>query len=363
MPVPIADGISHWGTTALELAIILGVFLLVIRGQRKLQENAERICREFAFKATIREMVAYYRTHIGRWYSKTGIAELLWFPVAQLSGGRTRSVGHNSLSPLEHLIAQYLYRGRMVKRLYRVLVATIASGAVLYLLNRIGLSLFGSVTWFNNQVQHRGAAGVISAVSLAFMQFLIFWVADAMLLSRSFLLALRKDEPAWPPEALKKEQQALGLPPDQAQLWSNLQLIARRTSWVTKFIWYPCLIIAGMGAAMFTIQFGEVQFVGNPTPLIMSSLMTVAAAILLRRSAESWRSAMIERLQDQRLQLLQGNPPNPDKTAQLDRLLDRVVELHAGAFAPYSEQPLVRAVLVPALTFGATTALQFLHPT
>ena len=47
--------------------------------------------------------------------------------------------------------------------------------------------------------------------------------------------------------------------------------------------------------------------------------------------------------------------------AQLDRLSERVAALRDGAFAPYSQQPMVRAVLVPALTYGATAGLQFLH--
>jgi len=38
-----------------------------------------------------------------------------------------------------------------------------------------------------------------------------------------------------------------------------------------------------------------------------------------------------------------------------------VLALREGAFAPYSEQPIVRAVLVPAATYAATIALQYLQ--
>jgi hypothetical protein len=47
--------------------------------------------------------------------------------------------------------------------------------------------------------------------------------------------------------------------------------------------------------------------------------------------------------------------------AQLDRLSERVSALCDGAFAPYSQQPMVRAVLVPVLTYGATAGVQYLH--
>jgi hypothetical protein len=116
-----------------------------------------------------------------------------------------------------------------------------------------------------------------------------------------------------------------------------------------------------MAVAVFTIQFGEMRFVGNPTPLIISVLITIAAAILLRSAAEKWRHEMIHQLEDERLRLLKGSPPKPESTAQVDRLLERIAELHMGAFAPYSEQPMVRAVLVPAVTFAATSALQAFH--
>jgi len=47
--------------------------------------------------------------------------------------------------------------------------------------------------------------------------------------------------------------------------------------------------------------------------------------------------------------------------SQITTLLDRVLALREGAFAPYSEQPIVRAVLVPAATYAATIALQYLQ--
>jgi hypothetical protein len=60
---------------------------------------------------------------------------------------------------------------------------------------------------------------------------------------------------------------------------------------------------------------------------------------------------------------LQATNPEGGEVAQLQTLLARVKTLHEGAFASYSQQPLVKAVLVPALTFVATVGLQYLHLT
>jgi hypothetical protein len=177
-------------------------------------------------------------------------------------------------------------------------------------------------------------------------------------------------------------------------------LIARRTHWVSKFIWYPSLVIAGMFAATFTVEYGQYRFESNPVTLLLSIGMIVAAVVLLRQAAETWRADVLRGLAHKRLALLavlappqpevwvpeavpsretavtapevlpssQGTikppaaePPNKDAVAQLEALIDLVTQLHDGAFAPYSEQPLVRAVLLPAVTFAATAGLPFLN--
>jgi len=359
MPIPIFDGTSRWGSTALEIAVIAASLALVYRGQRKLRENAETMRTEFGFLPTLDVLMNCYAKRLGPWYSEAHLAELCWFPFAKLSDAGLALAGPHRYSPLELLIAQYLYRGKAVKRLIRVGVATVASALVWTLLDRIGISFFGGVAWYSTQLRQHGWAGGLAILSLIAMQFLIFWVADAMLLTRSFVLALNHELPAWPVEALKKWQQ--GLPLNQATLWLNLKLVARRTSWVSNLIWYPSLVIAGMFAAVFTIKFGAVRFANNPVELVISITMTIAAAVLLRRSAEILRADVISRLENLRFLQLSGGTHCPNAIAQLDRLIDRVVNLRSGAFAPYSEQPLVRAVLVPLITFGATAGLPYLR--
>ena len=126
-------------------------------------------------------------------------------------------------------------------------------------------------------------------------------------------------------------------------------------------IWYPSLVIAAMAAAALTVEFGEFGFASNPIALVISAGFVVGAAVLLRRVAESWRTDVLVKLEDARVAGLDPSGERKASVAQLDRLSERVANLRDGAFAPYSQQPLVRAVLVPALTYGATAGLQFLH--
>jgi len=91
---------------------------------------------------------------------------------------------------------------------------------------------------------------------------------------------------------------------------------------------------------------------------VAGALFVIASAIALRSAAEAFRRGTRDRLEDDRLR---EQKAGGGSAAQLDSLLNRVAALRDGAFAPYSEQPIVRAVLVPAATYGATVVLQYLQ--
>jgi hypothetical protein len=368
VPASIFGGASLWAASLFEVLSILAVIALVLRGQRKLDENAEQMREEFGFENACADLIRWYGAQASAWTRKARIKEFFWFPFTRLSARSGPVLANAGVSELEALIAHYLHRGTAHARCWRVTLATILSTALLMTLESIpGLLFGGGIPQFDAHSFERSFGNWSSVCSLFAMQFLIFWVTDAMLLSRSFLLALLHDQPQWPLPALNREFTKVALPEGQAVMWLNLSLIARRTGWVANLIWYPSLVIAGMFVAAFTVQFGEFRFADNPIALVTSSVLIIIAVVLLRRAAEKWRADVIDRLEDERLRYLAGCAPNVDPeqgtspTHWLDRLLDRVTNLRDGAFAPYSEQPLVRAFLVPALTFVATAALQYWH--
>ena len=244
-------------------------------------------------------------------------------------------------------MAQYLNRGTALARFLRVICTAVLSVALLVALEAIpGIRAF------------RPSIDAISLASLFAMQFLILWTADALLLVRSFILTLWRDQPAWPTAALQKECDALGLDQERARLWLNLRLIGRRTDGVASLVWYPSFVIAASTLALLTIQFREFQFANNPIALVAGAIFVIASAIALRGAAEQVRRGTRHRLEDDRLR---EQKTGGGSAAQVESLLERVDALREGAFAPYSEQPIVRAVLVPAATYGATIAVQSLQ--
>jgi len=371
VPPPIFSGASHWAASMIEALSILVVITLVIRGQRKLGANARALLKKFDIPASTEQLMDSYCQWLrlpatSRWRRWK---ERLWFPLRRLSGNSKDPLPTNELSPLENLIAQYLYRGRWRARLMRVGVVTLAASVFLLVLEYIlmllefnlGVSFVRGFALVDTHYVERGIEDFVSLLNLLAVQFLIFWVADAMLLTRSFALALKEDRPGWPPAVVAERVRELGLAQEWTTLWLDLRLIGWRTGWVASLIWYPSLVIAAMAAAALTVEYGDFGFASNPIALVISAGFVMSAAIMLRRVAESWRSDVLLKLEDARLSALDPAADRKAGAAQLERLSERVSSLRDGAFAPYSQQPLVRAVLVPAVTYGATAGLQLLH--
>jgi hypothetical protein len=362
VPAPIFSGASPWASNLFELLSVVAVIVLVARGQRKLGDNAEKIRAEFGLQMTCEDMVKWSTVQIHAWPRRARLKEFFWFPFSRLSG-HAASLPSGEVSALEALLAQYLHRGTPLARLVRVAFATLLATSILYKLESIpSLPLGGGIPQFDAASIDQWFGSSISLLSLFAMQFLVFWVADAVLLSRSFLLALQHLEPQWPAQALAREHGKVNLPADEATIWLNLQLVARRTQWVANLIWYPSCVIAAMFIAAITVQFGKFRFADNPIALTICTAFIVIAVWQIRRSAETWRADVIDNLEDRRLRSLAvdvGATAALGSITQLDRLLDRVSNLRDGAFAPLSAQPVVRAVLLPLFTYGATLLLQY----
>jgi hypothetical protein len=370
-PPPIFSGASHWAASMIEALSILVVITLVIRGQRKLAANAKRVLAEFGFAIPADQLVHFYTDWLNLPTTPPGRRwrERVWLPLRRLSGNKNDPLPTNELSPLENLIAQYLHRGRWRARLRRVGFVTVAASLLVLVLEyllmifefNLGISFVKGFALVDTHYLERGIEDFISLLNLLAIQFLIFWVADAMLLTRSFALALKEDKPYWPEPVLAAHMKMLGVRKRWTALWLDLRLIAGRTERVSSLIWYPSLMIAAMAAAALTVNFGEFGFASNPIALLISAGFVVGAAVMLRRVAESWRTDVLVSLDNARIFGLEPANGGDANVPQLDRLSERVTALSDGAFAPYAQQPMVRAVLVPALTYGATAGLEYLH--
>jgi hypothetical protein len=359
--VPVFGGASIWAALIVELLSVLAVVCLTKRGQRMLDQNSVDIGREFKLENSPDKLIAFRAAQVARLPWRSQLKELIWFPIQSVSALVAESPDDNSFSPVEHLFARYLFRGRWLARFTRVLVATcIAVLGLMLIDHEVGTSYIEVGVLLPSGNFARGGAKILSLLSLMSIQFLVFWVADAMMLSRAFTLELLRDRPEWPSHALSQEETELGLSSGPSMTWLNLKLVGSRTICVANLVWYPSIVIALMAIAAFTVEFGPFSFASNPVSLIISTLLLVAAALLLRASAEQLRSKALTWLEDYRSRALRPQCAITAEAPQLEHLIARVRDLAKGAFAPYSQQPLVKALLVPAATYGSNLLLQYL---
>jgi hypothetical protein len=361
-PVPVFGGASIWAGLMVEMLVIIAVVALTIRGQRTLKGNADGIASRFKLGKTTAQLIEFRDKEIALLSRRKWWKELFWIPIRSVSSLTPDAPGNGDLSALEHLIARYLHRGLAKARFARVSAATVVSVAALVLIDRAtGTSIIQVGVLAPGSRMAGETAAALSFLGLLSIQFLVFWVADAMLLSRAFIIELCRDRPQWPETSLTHAKRDLQLATEPTTAWLNLRLAGARTRCVADLVWYPSLVLAAMAVASFTVEFGPYSFASNPICLVLSTLLLIVAAAYLRLSAESLRSTSMDWLQDLRSRALSSQSPKEAEAEQLDHLIERAAELKEGAFASYSQQPLVKALLVPAATYGAALLAQYLQ--
>ena len=158
----------------------------------------------------------------------------------------------------------------------------------------------------------------------------------------------------WPDDAVREFTSKLGIGEPMINDWIDLQFLAKRSRCITSLIYYPFIMIALLIISR-SPGFKNLQ---TPPTIIIAQIISVAiiigAVVALRRSAEAKRASVIENLSN-RLIAIRGSK-DAELTSQLELLLNRVENLRDGAFASWSSQPIVKAFLVPLLTYAATSA-------
>ena len=96
-----------------------------------------------------------------------------------------------------------------------------------------------------------------------------------------------------------------------------------------------------------------------PWPLVVTYAailcIIIGPVIAYRATAEKARRVACRHLSNR---IIAAKGRGADATAeQLEKLLAEMQELREGAFAPWTSQPVVRAVLLPLLTYGGTLLL------
>jgi hypothetical protein len=186
--------------------------------------------------------------------------------------------------------------------------------------------------------------------------FLTFLVVDALCYSRAFIKRLTRISTGWSSFTVAQYRLRYHLRnSDDLADWIDLRFVAERTRSVTQLVYLPFIALA-------VLLFSRSPLLDNfPMPLALvlaqaTILSAIIGAVLAYRStAEHARQVACRHVANR---IIAAKGRGDSTTAdQLNQLLTNIQELRDGAFAPWSSQPIVRAVLLPLVTYGGTLLL------
>ncbi|TMJ94922.1 MAG: hypothetical protein E6G77_21775 [Alphaproteobacteria bacterium] len=351
-PIILLNGLSLWPTTflrALTLALCIG---LIIRGYRLLNENIEKIFHDLDLMETRQRVEAEQKTLVGKIPPWIRFVSHFWY---LLPSERVTTEGERVPDHMFRFWGMYIYQGYQRARFYRAAAGMVAIALLWPIL---------TVAFGNPPVPARGSVSLVAyvivtgALVLA-TWFLIFAVADTTLLTWRVIKGFRTEMGIWPQKTLQQFSDRFKLPSDVLDDWIDLVFVSKRTKCVTTFIYYPFLIIALLVVSRSRLFANYGPSVPDVITMGIALLIVSGCAVALRLSAEALRARALRRLND-RIMAARQSQDGERLAGQLELLVRRVEELRDGAFTPFSQQPLVRAMLLPLGSFGGTALLEYL---
>jgi hypothetical protein len=336
------EGIGVWPTVVLRGATLVLCVLLTYHAFVALNQNMKRISKEMLI-ADKWDTVAQDRKHAGHLWLKD--ASRSFYIPAQDIGPAGKG---------DFFWQKYVFQGYLSSRLIRV-----GAGVIIML----GLWLILHSIFGNSPAPARGAISywLYRAVTLFLViaiLFLIFFVADATFLCWRAIRELGGDGNMWPDKTLDDFCHRLGLLKEDLDDWIDLTFIAKRTTYITWLIYIPFFIIA-------LLVFSRSQLFANFGPSIpdlitmsVAVLILIGCAVALRSAAEDSRKQALKRLHE-KIILAKKSANGTRRADQLSTLCQWIEDLRDGAFSPFSQQPLIRALLLPLGSFGGVALLEY----
>jgi hypothetical protein len=253
--------------------------------------------------------------------------------------------------PFNRLWMTYCYYGQRRWRLARAAVGTFALMALWLVLANI----FGEP---NDPARGLVAHHIyfwITILDVVITLLLIFLIVDATLFSRSLVIHLTAVESHWPGKLVEGYKERFHLGRANLEDWFDIRFVADRTRCITRLIYFPFLMLTLLMVSRSPI-FANYTF--TPTLVIAGVIILaiiIGSVISLRNAAEQARNTAIEHLSEK---IMAAKRTNPDMGSQLEELRTEVRNTQDGAFAPPLSQPIVKAVLLPLVSYGGAWLIQ-----
>jgi hypothetical protein len=348
-PFAMLDGISVWPTVLLRGGSIVLAGYFIWRALRNLNEDLVEITQNMKLEPVPEPLESQFKSGLK---DRRSLRE-------KLVGLFDFSLGSDPPTELAALQVNaawkaYVCQERLWSRCIRAAIYT------------LGLFLFGMFVL----VPMFGRPMIPARGDLAFkwymrtmygdvilMQFLCFFIFDATLFCLLFVNKLRRAQTQWPPTTAAVYKGDLRLQTKLVHDWIDLDFVAKRTHCIGSLIYYPFVLIA-----LLIVSRSRV-FADYPPSLTILIAQGISLSVVFGCAFMLWWSAKAAR-DTAKQHLTDGIIRAKDKegnvylAGQLEALLNRVDQLNDGAFRPFSQQPLVRALLFPLSSAGGIALIE-----
>jgi hypothetical protein len=190
--------------------------------------------------------------------------------------------------------------------------------------------------------------------SVVGLMILSFYVVDAIQLNSNFIRVFAREVTRWGHGVAEQCRRSPPLTEEELSAYHEIFFVAQRTQVVARLIWYPLIVLTLMVVARWSF-FDNWSWPKNLIIIFaLNAAWAVGSAIYLRRAAEQLRAAALDNLALLRLGAFTDNV----RRQTFEELSEEIRRLKKGAFAPLSEQPFIRAILVPSGGLGLLAVAQ-----
>jgi hypothetical protein len=376
-PFSLIAGVSIWPGEALRLmAAILSVYFIA-KALKILQKNSEEMDEDFELQQIETARTMTY----AKWLEDKKKPEnwkrrlASWWSYRRWMGIHGWPPPSEKVSP-EEFWRPYLIRGACGERVWRTarmtLTYVLLAVTLVLILRRPNTPYRGDIS----RIVHF----TLLIVSVFSMIVLISFVVDTTRLSLRLVRDLKTPATAWPDELVEyfsKEKSKEGngqtdggtkLPKGSTDQvgkraiaeWLDIRFIASHTEAVGRLIYYPFIVLLVMFVAR-NRYFDDWNFpISLIVVFLLNSTCALYCALMLRHEAEKTRTVALDRLQKKLVEATGRG--QKQRSEQLQAMIEEVRSIRQGAYSPFTENPVLHAILIPSGGMSLLTLLRFLLP-
>ena len=177
-------------------------------------------------------------------------------------------------------------------------------------------------------------------------------------MNSNFIRMFAREVTKWGSAVTERFYRSPPLSEEELSAYNEIFFVAQRTQVVARLIWYPLIVLTLMIVARSSF-FDNWSW--SPSLLAIygiNAAWALGSAVLLRRAAEQL-SRVKSHAEEAKLLRSAAEPlrdaalkTEEAKRRTFDELIAEIRGLKKGAFAPLTEQPFVRAIIVPSGGLG-----------